>query len=164
MKQSKSSCVSGRAAPGLIRPDLARTGPVRAGRSDTRVTMRILPLSLLLGLVVSQSTRQEPPPGRLTHCQQIILTSSQGRDVVAVITMGGGVVLRSSPVVWERGTVTDHWTAVLMTDTRAAGETSCAGVTTAESLELTSMRRTTAVTDQRISLSGRSRSSCRALP
>jgi len=37
---------------------------VRARRSDTRVTMRILPLSLLLGLVVSQSTRQEPPPGQ----------------------------------------------------------------------------------------------------
>merc|ERR1711978_573790 len=35
-----------------------------AKRSGTRVTMRITILSLLITLVVSQSTRQEPPPGQ----------------------------------------------------------------------------------------------------
>merc|ERR1712223_1457865 len=35
-----------------------------AKRSGTRVTMRILILSLLITVVVSQSTRQEPPPGQ----------------------------------------------------------------------------------------------------
>merc|ERR1712213_232798 len=37
---------------------------VEAKISGTRVTMRITILSLLITLVVSQSTRQEPPPGQ----------------------------------------------------------------------------------------------------
>ena len=47
-------------------------------------------------------------------------------------------------MVKERETVTDLEMEVSMTDTRAVRETSCAGVTIARSLELTTTRRTTA--------------------
>ena len=77
--------------------------------------------------------------------------------------MAGGAVLQSSPVAWEREIATDLLTAVLMMVTRAARETSCVGATTVESLEPISMRRTTAVTDPRISRSERNLSSCPAL-
>merc|ERR1711988_1594749 len=48
----------------LIRPGQAGTWGVEAKISGTRVTMKIIILSLLITLVVSQSTRQEPPPGQ----------------------------------------------------------------------------------------------------
>ena len=236
----------------LIRPGQAGTGPVEAKISGTRVTMKIIILSLLITLVVSQSTRQEPPPGTDltlgktstqtvpgqrcsgrnyngrrcctpeqpcglgegdcdgpldggTHdghqgCKGDLVCGSnncrkfgayfhekddccdrpenlpvreepvivpgtpleppagsesgrsdgyhqfpiQVRDVGAVTTTGRGAVLQSSLVTRERETVMDLQTGVNMTDTLAVRETSCVGVTTARSLELTTTRRTTA--------------------
>ena len=55
--------------------------------------------------------------------------------------MVGGAVLQSSLVVRERETVTDLGMEVSMTDTLAVRETSCVGVTTARSLELTTILR-----------------------
>merc|ERR1719471_1208979 len=68
----------------------------------------------------------------------------QVRGAGAVTTTGRGAVLQSSLVTRERETVTDLGMEVSMTDTLAVRETSCVGVTTARSLELTTTRRTTA--------------------
>merc|ERR1712048_1278306 len=61
---------------------------------------------------------------------------------------GGGAALRRIPVVRARVTVTAQGTEASMTATGAARVTWCAGLTTANSSELTTMRRTTAVRDQ----------------
>merc|ERR1712241_540549 len=61
---------------------------------------------------------------------------------------GDGAALRRIPVVRARVTVTDLVTGASMTVTGAARLDWCAGVTTARSSELTTMRRTTAVRDQ----------------
>jgi len=61
---------------------------------------------------------------------------------------GDGAALQRIPVVRARVTVTELVTGASMTVTGAARLDWCAAVTTANSSELTTMRRTTAVRDQ----------------
>jgi len=95
--------------------------------------------------VIVPGTPLEPPAGsesdRSDGYHQFPI---QVRGAGAVTTTGRDAVLQSSLVTRERETVTDLGTEVLMTDTLAVRETSCVGVTTARSLELTTTRRTTA--------------------
>merc|ERR1719336_816431 len=58
----------------------------------------------------------------------------------------------------------DHWTAVLMMATQAARVTWCAAATTVRSLELTTIRRTTAAIYPRTSPAPSLQSSCLGLP
>jgi len=74
---------------------------------------------------------------------------------VGGITTGGAAAPLRDPVASGREIVTALWTAGLTMDTRDARVTLCAAVTTAGSSELTSTPRMTAVTDLRISQSGR---------
>ena len=67
-------------------------------------------------------------------------------------TKVAGVVLPSSPVGRERGTVMDLLMEVNMTAMPAARETSCVAVTTARSLAISTTRRTTAVRNRNINL------------
>jgi len=72
----------------------------------------------------------------------------QARGAGVVTTTGRDVVLQTSLVTRERETVTDLVMEVSMMAMLVVREISCVGVTTAESLELTTMRRTTAVREQ----------------
>jgi len=73
-------------------------------------------------------------------------TTLQGAGVETLTV--GGVALRSSPVVRERGTVTGLVMEGSMMVTEAADLASSVEPTTVRSSELTTMRRTTAVRDR----------------
>merc|ERR1711978_874946 len=75
--------------------------------------------------------RTFPDPQPLSSCPELLSLLPRVRDVGAVISTGGGVVLPSSPVVRERETVTDLETEESMTVTAAVKLVLCAGLTTA---------------------------------
>merc|ERR1712213_242944 len=92
--------------------------------------------------------RTFPDPQPLSSCPEHLSLLPRVRDVGAVTSTGGGVVLPSSPVVRERETVTDLETEESMTVTVAVELVWCAGLTTARSSEPTTTRRMTAARDQ----------------
>ena len=77
----------------------------------------------------------------------IFLFLFKERNAAAGTTKAGGVVLPPVPAMSARETVTGRATEVNMMATEAAGRASSVGVTTASSLELTSIPKTTAVRD-----------------
>ena len=99
--------------------------------------------------------RTFPDPQPLSSCPELLLLLPRVRDVGAVTSTGGGVVLPSSLVVRERETVTDLETEESMTATVAVELVWCAGPTTARSSEPTTTRRTTAVRDPQDGVRGR---------
>ena len=132
----ETSCV---AATTVSSSDCITTPKMTAVRSPQQSALLTPSLSRESSWSLHQVQTEISPP--------IFLFLFKERNAAAGTTKAGGVVLPPVPAMSARETVTGRATEVNMTATEAAGRASSVGATTASSLELTSIPRTTAVRD-----------------
>ena len=132
----ETSCV---AATTVSSSDCTTTPKMTAVRSPQQSALLTPSLSRESSWSLHQVQTEISPP--------IFLFLFKERNAAAGTTKAGGVVLPPVPAMSARETVTGRATEVNMTATEAAGRASSVGATTASSLELTSIPRTTAVRD-----------------